>query len=113
MASTTARERSLFASVAPPVLACRSLPFRRTRPATLHWLPPEHRLFAARWSLTVYSRSSEDWSMREFELRKRLANQLVERTGMSRSAQCRFQRQWRLIPVAHLVRQDQEMAQRR
>ena len=51
--------------------------------------------------------------MREFELRKRLANQSVERTGMSRSAQCRFQRQWRLIPVAHLVRQDHEMAQRR
>jgi hypothetical protein len=31
-------------------------------------------------------------------------NQSVERTGMSRSAQCRLQRQWRLIPVAHLGR---------
>jgi len=31
-------------------------------------------------------------------------NQSVERTGMSRSAQCQLQRQWRLIPVAHLDR---------
>jgi hypothetical protein len=29
----------------------------------------------------------------------------VERTGMSRSAQCQLRRQWRLIPVAHLGRQ--------
>src|SRR5205814_9647596 len=32
------------------------------------------------------------------------SNQSVERTGMSRSAQFQFQRQWRLIPVAHLGR---------
>ena len=31
-------------------------------------------------------------------------NQSVERTGMSRSGQLQFQRQCRLIPVAHLVR---------
>ena len=31
-------------------------------------------------------------------------NQSVERTGMSRSVQCQLQRQWRLIPVAHLYR---------
>src|SRR6185503_11918517 len=31
-------------------------------------------------------------------------NHSVERTGMSRSAQCQLQRQSRLIPVAHLVR---------
>ncbi len=31
-------------------------------------------------------------------------NQSVERTGMSRSAQRQLQRQWRLIPVAHLDR---------
>ena len=31
-------------------------------------------------------------------------NQSVERTGMSRSGQCQLQRQWRLIPVAHLGR---------
>ena len=31
-------------------------------------------------------------------------NQSVERTGMSRSAQCQSQRQRRLIPVAHLWR---------
>ena len=34
----------------------------------------------------------------------RWPNQSVERTGMSRSAQCRLQRPWRLIPVAHLGR---------
>jgi len=33
-----------------------------------------------------------------------LPNQSVERTGMSRSAQCEFQRHRRLIPVAHLGR---------
>src|SRR6266550_4370344 len=33
-----------------------------------------------------------------------LPNQSVERTGMSRSAQFQLQRQWRLIPVAHLDR---------
>src|SRR6266545_4789152 len=33
-----------------------------------------------------------------------LPNQSVERTGMSRFGQCKFQRQWRLIPVAHLYR---------
>jgi len=33
-----------------------------------------------------------------------LPNQSVERTGMSRSGQSRFQRHWRLIPVAHLCR---------
>jgi hypothetical protein len=33
-----------------------------------------------------------------------LPNQSVERTGMSRSAQLQSQRQWRLIPVAHLGR---------
>ena len=33
-----------------------------------------------------------------------LPNQSVERTGMSRSGQSRFQRHWRLIPVAHLGR---------
>src|SRR5437016_7932374 len=32
------------------------------------------------------------------------AHQSVERTGMSRSDHCRFHRQWRLIPVAHLCR---------
>ena len=31
-------------------------------------------------------------------------NQSVERTGMSRAAQCQFRRQRRLIPVAHLWR---------
>jgi hypothetical protein len=31
-------------------------------------------------------------------------NQSVERTGMSRSAQCQLRRQRRLIPVAHLWR---------
>ena len=31
-------------------------------------------------------------------------NQSVERTGMSRLAQCQLQRQRRLIPVAHLDR---------
>ncbi len=31
------------------------------------------------------------------------SNQSVERTGMSRSAQWQLQRQWRLIPVAHLT----------
>jgi len=33
-----------------------------------------------------------------------LPNKSVERTGMSRSAQWQLQRQWRLIPVAHLGR---------
>jgi hypothetical protein len=28
-------------------------------------------------------------------------NEMVERTGMSRSGQCQSQRQWRLISVAH------------
>ena len=32
------------------------------------------------------------------------SNEGVERTGMSRSGQLQFQRQWRLIPVAHLWR---------
>jgi hypothetical protein len=31
-------------------------------------------------------------------------NNSVERTGMSRSGQLQLQRQWRLIPVAHLGR---------
>jgi hypothetical protein len=34
----------------------------------------------------------------------RLPNQSVERTGMSRSGKCQWQRLWRLLPVAHLDR---------
>src|SRR5208283_2185154 len=59
--STMARARSLFVSVASHVHFYPSSLFRRTRLATRHCSELAHRLFVARWSLTVYSRSLETW----------------------------------------------------
>src|SRR5437764_13744188 len=60
-----------------------------------------HRALAS-WASWEFSSSLFIYGYLSDETRP--ANQSVERTGMSRSAQKQSRRQWRLTPIAHLFR---------
>src|SRR5271156_784973 len=59
--STTAKETSLSASAAQPILTCPLSPSPHTMTATPHWPKPVHRPFAAKWISTAFRRSLTDW----------------------------------------------------
>ncbi len=68
------------------VPTCPSSPSRRMRLATLHSSKLAHRQFAARWSLTTYSRLLEDWCMREVDSQSRWSNKSLQATRDGRSS---------------------------